>query len=341
MPAIFSTVLTASTLRRRHWLTLASAVCMASQPGLAQARRALRISTPAVPDDWHARMWTVLKDQLDQSLPGQFDVQISLNASLFKQGAEPVAMARGNLEMTTISAFDIAKLASEFSIFTAGYIIRDPAHLMKVFNGPIGEELFRLVSQKMDITVLAPIYYGTRQLNLRDVRKVNTPADLKGVKLRMPGSKEWLFLGEALGATATPLAFGEVYLGLRTGTIDAQDNPLPTVKSAKFYEVTKQITLTSHLVDVLFIGVSNKLWDSLSTDQKGKLKSAAQAAASYNNEKRIADEKELIGYFKSQGLNVTTPDLDAFRKSVQSTYLQSEYAKLWPKGLLERINATK
>ena len=326
--------------RRRSCLALAGALCLSNGSVLAQARRALRISTPAVPDDWHARMWTVFKDQIDKTLPGQFDVQISLNASLFKQGAEPVAMARGNLEMTTISAFDIAKLVSEFSIFTAGYIIRDPAHLMKVFNGPIGEELFKLVSQKMDITVLAPIYYGTRQLNLRDQRKVSTPADLRGVKLRMPGSKEWLFLGEALGATPTPLAFGEVYLGLRTGTIDGQDNPLPTVKSAKFYEVTKQITLTSHLVDVLFIGVSNKLWDSLSAEQKGRLKGAAQAAASYNNDNRMADEKELISYFKAQGLAVTTPDLDAFRKTVQATYLQSEYARTWPKGLLERINAT-
>ncbi len=327
-------------VRRRSCLALAGALCLSSRSVLAQTRRLLRISTPAVPDDWHARMWTVFKDQIDKTLPGQFDVQISLNASLFKQGAEPVAMARGNLEMTTISAFDIAKLVSEFSIFTAGYIIRDPAHLMKVFNGPIGEELFKLVSQKMDITVLAPIYYGTRQLNLRDQRKVSTPADLRGVKLRMPGSKEWLFLGEALGATPTPLAFGEVYLGLRTGTIDGQDNPLPTVKSAKFYEVTKQITLTSHLVDVLFIGVSNKLWDSLSAEQKGRLKGAAQAAASYNNDNRMADETELISYFKAQGLAVTTPDLDAFRKTVQATYLQSEYARTWPKGLLERINAT-
>jgi TRAP-type C4-dicarboxylate transport system substrate-binding protein len=87
---------------------------------------------------------------------------------------------------------------------------------------------------------------------------VRTPADLKGVKLRMPGSKEWLFLGEALGATATPLAFGEVYLGLKTGTIDGQDNPLPTVRAAKFYEVTKQIVLTNHLVDGIFIAISNK-----------------------------------------------------------------------------------
>lgn len=327
-------------LSRRTCLSLTLACALAASPLLAQSRQPLRISTPAVPDDWHARMWTVLKEQLDKSSPGQFDVQISLNAALFKQGAEPVAMARGNLEMSTISAFDIAKLLPEFSIFTAGYVIRDPAHLMQVFNGPIGAELFARVSEKMDITVLAPLYYGTRQLNLREPRKLTTPVDLKGVKLRMPGSKEWLFLGEALGATATPLAFGEVYLGLRTGTIDAQDNPLPTVKSAKFFEVTKQITLTSHLVDVLFIGVSNKLWNSLSADQKSKLKAAAQAAASYNNENRIADEKQLIAYFKSQGLSVTTPDVDAFRKAVQNAYLQSDYAKTWPKGLLERINAT-
>jgi len=340
MPHLTNPSCPQTAVRRRTLLSAATLLCLASPQLLAQGRHLLRISTPAVPDDWHARMWTVMKEHLEKTTPGQFDVQISLNASLFKQGAEPVAMARGNLEMTTISAFDIAKLVPEFSIFTAGYVIRDPAHLMKVFNGPIGEELFKRVSEKMDITVLAPIYYGTRQLNLRDARKVNTPADLKGVKLRMPGSREWLFLGEALGATPTPLAFGEVYMGLRTGTIDAQDNPLPTVKSAKFYEVTKQITLTGHLVDVLFIGVANKLWNSLSAEQRNTLKGAAQIAAGYNNENRMADEKQLVDYFRSQGLSVNTPDLDAFRKSVQAAYLRSDYAKVWPAGLLERINAT-
>jgi tripartite ATP-independent transporter DctP family solute receptor len=318
-----------------------AALAAAALPALAQTKQLLRISTPAVPDDWHAKMWTVLKDELDKTAPGQFDTQINLNASLFKQGTEPAAMARGNLEMSSISAFDIAKLVPEFSIFTAGYIIRDPDHLMKVFNGPVGDELFKMVSEKMDITILSPIYLGTRQLNLRDLKNVKTPADLKGVKLRMPGTKEWLFLGEALGATATPLAFGEVYLGLKTGTIDGQDNPLPSVRSAKFYEVTKQITLTSHLVDGIFISVSNKTWNTLSADQKAKLKAAAQSAAKYNNDNRIADEKQMVDFFKAQGLTVTTPDVDAFRKTVQTTYLNSDYAKVWPKGMLERINLTK
>jgi len=317
------------------------ALCTGLLPALAQPKIALRISTPAVPDDWHAKMWTVFKDSLDKAAPNQFDVQIHLNASLFKQGAEPAAMARGNLELTTVSAFDIAKLVPEFSIFTAGSIVRDPQHQQKVFSGPIGDELFKAVADKMEITVLSTAYLGTRQVNLREARNVRSPADLKGIKLRMPGSKEWLFLGETLGATATPLAFGEVYMGLKTGTIDGQDNPLPTVRAAKFYEVTKQLVLTNHLVDSLFIAVSNKTWNSLPAAEQKNLKAAAQAAAKFNNDNRIQEEAQILEFFKKQGLKVNKPDQEAFRKAVQATYDKSELAQTWPKGLVERINATK
>ncbi|MEY4294654.1 MAG: hypothetical protein RLY82_342 [Pseudomonadota bacterium] len=321
----------------RLFLTLGFASVMA----FANAQTVLRVSTPAVPDDWHAKMWTVMKDELAKTAPKQFDMQINLNASLFKQGAEPAAMARGNLELSSISAQDIAKIVPEYSIFTAGYIIRDPEHLNKVHSGPIGAEMAKLVSEKMDVTILAPLYLGTRQVNLRDSKSVRVPADLKGVKLRMPGSKEWLFLGEALGATPTPLAFGEVYLALKTGTIDGQDNPLPTVKSAKFYEVTKQIVMTSHLVDGIFISISNKAWNAMNADQKTKVKAAAVAAAKYNDVNRIKDEAEMVSYFKSKGLTVTTPDVAAFRMAVQTAYQKSDISQTWPKGMLERINTVK
>jgi len=336
--------MTTRTITRRKVLLATAAVGTAALPGLsamAQSKIVLRVSTPAVPDDWHAKMWTVFKENLEKSAPGEFDVQINLSASLFKQGTEPAAMARGNLELSSISAFDIAKLVPEFSIFTAGYIVHDPAQQQKIFNGPIGAEMFKMVADKMDVTPLSTVYLGTRQVNLRDVRNVKVPADLKGVKLRMPGSKEWLFLGEALGATPTPLAFGEVYLGLKSGTIDGQDNPLPTVRAAKFYEVTKQIVLTSHLVDGIFIAISNKAMAGMSPAQKQKVTAAAQAAAAYNNENRIKEEAQIVDFFKKEGLQVTTPDVDAFRKSVQTAYMNSEYAKEWPKGLLDRINAVK
>jgi TRAP-type C4-dicarboxylate transport system substrate-binding protein len=157
----------------------------------------------------------------------------------------------------------------------------------------------------------------------------------------MPGSKEWLFLGEALGATPTPLAFGEVYLGLKSGTIDGQDNPLPSVKAAKFYEVTKQIVLTGHLVDGIFISIASKVFKTLSPANQQKVMAAAQAAAAFNNENRIKEEADLVAFFKKEGLQVSTPDLDAFHKTVQAAYRNSDYAKVWPAGLLDRINATK
>ncbi|WP_153110484.1 sialic acid TRAP transporter substrate-binding protein SiaP [Propionivibrio limicola] len=308
---------------------------------MAQTKQVIRISTAAVPDDWHAKMWTVFKDTLEKSAPGEFDVQIHLNAALFKQGTEPAAMARGNLEMAPISAQDISKIVPEFSIFTAGYIIRDPDHQQKVFNGPIGAEVFKPVIQKMEVTPLATAYLGTRQVMLREDKNVKTPADLKGVKLRMPASKEWLFLGEALGATPTPLAFGEVYLALKTGTIDGQDNPLPSTRAAKFYEVSKTVVMTDHLVDAIFLSMASKTFNAMTPAQQQKVKAAAQAAAKYNNENRIKDEAAIVDEFKAKGMKIVKPDVDAFRKAVQDKYLNSDYAKIWPKGLLERINAVK
>lgn len=307
----------------------------------AQPTVLLRISTPAVPDDWHAKMWTVFKDSLNKNAPGQFEVQIHLNGTLFKQGTEPAAMARGNLEMASISAFDIAKQVPAFSVFTVPYVMRDVQHQQKVFASPVVEPLLKNVSERMDLTVLGAAYLGTRQVALREARTVKTPSDLKGLKLRMPGSKEWLFLGNALGATATPLAFGEVYLGLKTGTIDAQDNPLPTVRAAKLYEVSKQVVLTQHLVDALFISVANKTWNALSPSQQQALRQATQAAVSFNNTQRQQEETQVVNFLQQQGLQITTPDVAAFRQHVQAVYASSDMAKSWPAGLTDRIAAVR
>jgi tripartite ATP-independent transporter DctP family solute receptor len=301
----------------------------------------LRISTPAVEADWHAKMLPVFKQELDKLAPGQFDVEIHLNGTLFKQGTEPAAMQRGNLEMAMISAFDISKQIPEWSIFTAGYLLRDPQHQTKVFESDIGQEMYRLVEDKMGIKILSVGYLGTRQLNLRTEKEVKTPADLAGVKLRMPGSDTWLFLGKALGANPLPVAFGEIYTALQTGAIDGQDNPLPTVRAAKFYEVTKQVVLTDHLVDAIFLSLAGSTWKKLDDKQKTAVTSAAQAAVRFNNENRVKEEAELSDFFKAQGLKVYKPNVEAFRAQVQKTYLESELSKAWPKGMVERVNAIK
>jgi TRAP-type transport system periplasmic protein len=311
------------------------------QPATAADPIKLRISTPAVDSDWHAKMLPVFKQELEKSAPGQFDVEIHLNGTLFKQGAEPAAMQRGNLEMALISSQDIAKQIPEWSIFTAGYLIRDQEHQVKVFDSEIGREMYKLVEDKMGIKVLSVFYLGTRELNLRTEKEIKTPADLAGVKLRMPSSDTWLFLGKALGANPLPLAFGEIYTALQTGAIDGQDNPLPTVRATKFYEVTKQVVMTDHLVDSIFIALAGSTWNKLDEKQKSAVMSAAKAAAKFNNDNRIKEEGELQAFFKAQGLKVYKPDLEAFRTHVQKAYLDSEWSKTWPKDMVARINAIK
>jgi TRAP-type transport system periplasmic protein len=330
-----------ATTRRLFIGTVAAAAMAGLVPALAADPVKLRISTPAVESDWHAKMLTVFKDQLEKQAPGQFDVEIHLNGTLFKQGTEPAAMQRGNLEMAMISAFDISKQIPEWSIFTAGYLLRDPEHQKKVFAGDIGREMYKMVEDKMGVKILNVGYLGTRQLNLRTEKEVKTPADLSGVKLRMPGSDTWLFLGKALGANPLPMAFGEIYTALQTGAIDGQDNPLPTVRATKFYEVTKQIVLTDHLVDAIFLSMAGSTWNKLDEKQKAAVSSAASAAVQFNNENRIKEEAELAEFFKSQGLKVYKPDLEAFRKQVQKTYLESDLSKSWPKGMVDRVNAVQ
>ena len=186
------------------------------------------------------------------------------------------------------------------------------------------------------------MYLGRRQVNLREPkeeRAVKTPADLAGVNLRMPGTDAWQFLGKALGAAPTPMAFSEVYTALSTGAVDGQDNPLPTVVDAKFYEVTKQIVLTSHLVDLNYIAIGKEVWDSLTPEQQAKVQAAADAAAESGRVKQLAKEEELVTFLKEQGLEIYEPDLEAFRNQVQSMYLESDFASSWPEGVLEKINA--
>ncbi|MBM1170797.1 sialic acid TRAP transporter substrate-binding protein SiaP [Microvirga arabica] len=330
-----------SLSRRLFMGTVAAAAIAGLTPAFAADPIKLRISTPAVEADWHAKMLPVFKEELEKAAPGQFDVEIHLNGTLFKQGTEPAAMQRGNLEMAMISAFDIAKQIPEWSIFTAGYLLRDPEHQTKVFESDIGKEMYGLVEDKMKIKILSVGYLGTRQLNLRTEKEIKTPADLSGVKLRMPGSDTWLFLGKALGANPLPVAFGEIYTALQTGAIDGQDNPLPTVRAAKFYEVTKQVALTDHLVDAIFLSLAGSTWSKLDDKQKAAVMNAAKAAVRFNNENRIKEEAQLADFFKSQGLKVYKPDVEAFRQQVQKAYLESDLSKSWPKGMVDRVNAIK
>ncbi len=264
------------------------------------------------------------------------------NGSLFAQGTELEAISRGNLTMSIASAQELAQFFPEFSIFATGYVHQDAAHQVRVFNDPLMNPFKQKVEDELGVKLLSVMYLGRRHVNLRfkrDEKNVMTPSDLAGVNLRMPGTDAWQFLGKALGASPTPLAFSEVYTALASGAVDGQDNPLPTVVDKKFYEVTKQISLTSHLVDLNYIAFSKETWDSLSPEQQMIVQRAADAAAAYGRLKQLDKENNLAEFIRSQGVEIYTPDLAAFRKHVQAQYVGSEFAATWPNGVLQKINA--
>ena len=273
---------------------------------------------------------------------GFADYKPGYNGSMFAQGTELEAISRGNLTMSIASAQELAQFFPEFSIFATGYVHQDAAHQVRVFNNPLMDPFKKTVEDELGVKLLSVMYLGKRHVNLRFPRSekdVQTPADLAGVNLRMPGTDAWQFLGKALGAAPTPMAFTEVYTALSPGAVDGQDNPLPTVVDAKFYEVTKQIALTSHLVDLNYIAFSKATWDSLTPEQQMTVQRAADAAAAYGRLKQLDKENNLADFIRSQGVEIYSPDLDAFRDHVQSQYVGSDYAASWPQGVLEKINA--
>lgn len=322
--------------RRRFMAAGAAAAAMGlTQDASAQGKPALRFSAVFSEQDIRAEMMK----RFGEAIKDDFTLQPYYGGTLFKQGTELVAMQRNNLDMGNIAPQDVSNQIPAWSIVTSAYLFRDADHLKKVFASDVGRDLRKMTDEKLGIRILGPTYFGARQLGLKPKKKISTPADLAGIKLRMPGGDAWQFLGQSLGANPTPMAYAEVYTGLQSGAIDGQDNPLPNVQNMKFYEVSSQIVLTSHLVGFDLLCVTNRVWNGMSPQKQAAFQAAADAAIDWSTKEHQRKEAELVDFFKKQGLDVYTPDVAAFRDFAQKKYLASDLAKGWVPGMLEKINA--
>ncbi|QYO78170.1 TRAP transporter substrate-binding protein DctP [Devosia salina] len=314
----------------------ALAVALMATTSFAQDKVELIYSDTVAETDIRSEL---LRTEFGGCLGDEFDFKPYFGATLFKQGTELTAMQRGNLDMAGLAIYDFQNQVPATSILGAAYLYRDYDHLRAVTHSDVLDDLWASVESEAGVKVLANPYIGTRHVNLRGDKKIMTPADLAGVKLRMPGGEGWQFVGEALGASPTPMAFTEVYTGLQTGAIDGQDNPLPADKSMKFYEVTDQIILTGHLIANNQFAISMSKWNSLTEAQQAKVQECALKFEAALDKTTLEQEAVLVDFFKGEGLDVYEPDKTAFRDHVLAEYLNSEFSKDWPEGLLDKINA--
>ena len=304
-------------------------------PAWAQDKPKLRFAAVFSDKDIRAEMMKVFAKEIE----ADYTVETFLGGSLFKQGTELVALQRDNLELGNIAPQDFSKQVPAWSILTSAYLFRDANHLNKFFASAEGAQMKKMVEDQVKVKILGPTFFGTRQVGLKPKKKITTPADMAGIKLRMPPGDAWQLLGRSIGANPTPMAYAETYTGLQTGAIDGQDNPLPNVQNMKFYEVMSQIVLTSHLVGFDLLTVNLKTWSSMSPAKQASFQAAADKAIAWSTAEHLKREAELAEGFRKQGLDVYAPDVNAFRAYAQKVYLASDEAKSWPPGLLEKINA--
>lgn len=324
-------------LLKHFVLGAAAATALAVSGSVAFAQKVELIYSDTVPEN--DIRTTILRQSFGACLGDEFDFKSYHGATLFKQGTELTAMQRGNLDMASLAIYDFQNQVPATSILGAAYLYRDYDHMRKVWASGVLDDLEKQIEDKAQVKVLSNPYIGTRELNLKGNKKIMTPADLAGVKLRMPGGEGWQFVGEALGANPTPMAFTEVYTALQTGAIDGQDNPLPADKDMKFYEVTNQIILTDHLVANNQFSISLSKWNSMNADQQKKVQACAMKFQDDLDAETLKREKELVDFMKQQGLDVYTPDKKAFRDHVLDAYAKSKFSADWPAGLVDKISA--
>jgi TRAP-type transport system periplasmic protein len=325
-----------SSISRRAALAAGtSALALGSLPtAFAQSRPKLRFSSAFTEQDLRSEAYK----NLATAIKDRYELEPYWGNTLFKQGTELVALQRGNLEMCNLAPADISKQIPAWSLMTSAYLFRDVDHLKKTYKSDVGREFIKMARDQLGIQVITPVYFGARHVNLKPTKQIRTPADLAGVKLRMPPGEYWQFLGESIGVNPTPVPYAEVYTALQSGAIDGQDNPLVASRLMKFNEVTTQFVLTGHVLGYDVMVMTTKLWDAMSPAQQASFEAAASSSVDAYTAKFVAQEKEVLDEFKKEGKKIYTPDLPAFRSFAQKKYV-TKYGSEWPKGALERINA--
>jgi tripartite ATP-independent transporter DctP family solute receptor len=216
--------------------------------------------------------------------------------------------------------------ADLFGVFEMPYLVKDRAHMAK-----IEKELFwpkiEPEAEKKGLKVIAVWENGYRHIT-NSKRPINTPADLQGIKLRVPEGKWRVKMFQAYGANPSPMKFSEVFTALQTGVMDGQENPYTQIYSAKFQEVQKYLSITGHVYTPAYVTVGTKKWATLPADVRKILEDTAKETQAFVYERAAKDDEELLGKIKAAGVQVNTPNKDAFIAASKPVY--EEFAKEVP-----------
>lgn len=282
--------------------------------GLAQAQTKLKWAHVYETSEPFHKYSVWAAEEIKKRTNGRYEIQVFPASTLGKESDINNGLTLGTVDIILSGASFAGNSYKPLAISYFPFIFRDAEHQLKYAKSDVFRELAKGYDDKTGNHITALSYYGARHVTSN--KPVVKPEDMKGLKIRVPDAPAYLAFPKALGANPTPIAFAEVYLALQNGTVDAQENPLPTIEAKKFYEVQKNISLTGHIVDSLLTIVSGSLWNKLSDGDKKIFTEVMQEAAEKTGREIIASEARLVDEFKKKGINVIAVDKNAFRQAV-------------------------
>jgi len=205
-----------------------------------------------------------------------------------------------------------------FGIFEMPYLVKDREHMKKIEKEVVWPSLAP-AAEKKGLKIVAVWENGYRHIT-NNKRPIDVPADLQGIKLRVPEGKWRVKMFQAYGANPTPMKFSEVFTALQTGVMDGQENPFTQIYSAKFQEVQKYLSLTGHVYTPAYLTAGAKKWEALPPDVRKALEDIARETQAFVYQTAAADEEVLLGKLKASGMQVNTPNKDAFIAASKPVY---------------------
>jgi tripartite ATP-independent transporter DctP family solute receptor len=324
-------------MMRRYVLaaTLAAFATTAALPADAQTR--LRFAhVYEVNEPYHTEaLWAA--EQIAKRTNNRWRIEVFPASALGNEPAINEALTLGTIDMIYTGTAFAGSRFRPIAISNAPYVFRDFDHWLAYRNSDLFKELAAGYDRATGHRILALTYYGARHVTAN--RAINRPEDMRGMKLRVPQAPLYLMFARAVGANATPIAFAEVYLALQNGTVDGQENPLPTIQAKKFYEVQSHIMLTGHIYESLVTIAGGQLWRRLSAADRAVFEEVWREAANRATYAIRIAEETLPDWFRAQGKTVIMPDRAAFRAAAIPLHNDQAAGAGWTREQYDRLQA--
>jgi tripartite ATP-independent transporter DctP family solute receptor len=270
---------------------------------------------------------------------GKYDIEVFAASQLGNENQINEGLGLGTVDIIYTGTSFAGSVYKPLSISGAPFMLRDFDHWKAYRGSKLFRELAKGYEDKTKHKVITLTYYGERMVTAN--KEIKKPEDMKGMKLRVPPAPLYLMLAKSVGANATPIAFAEVYLALQQGTVDGQENPLPTIMAKKFYEVQSHVMLTGHITESLLTIVGAHVWSKLNDDEKKIFQDVlTQAAAKASDEIRTSEQK-IADELRKLGKTVVQVDREAFRKAAVPLHNDASAGAGWTQAQYDEFQGLK